>query len=28
LTLGVADPEGKVILVSSGKQAPNGARLF
>lgn len=28
LTLGVADSEGKVILVAPGKPAPNGTRLF
>ncbi|HSX12346.1 MAG TPA: tRNA-binding protein [Rhabdochlamydiaceae bacterium] len=28
LTLGVPDSEGKVILVASKKQAPNGAKLF
>jgi tRNA-binding protein len=28
LTLGVADPSGKVILVQPGKSGPNGAQLF
>lgn len=28
LTLGVADQEGKIILVSPGHKAPNGQRLF
>lgn len=28
LTLGVADSEGKVILATPGKQAPNGTKLF
>jgi tRNA-binding protein len=28
LTLGVADIEGKVILVAPGKTAPNGTKLF
>ena len=28
LTLGVADNEGKVILVSPKKNAPNGSKLF
>ncbi|HSX04359.1 MAG TPA: tRNA-binding protein [Rhabdochlamydiaceae bacterium] len=28
LTLGVADSDGKVILVAPNKNAPNGAKLF
>lgn len=28
LTLGVADSDGKVILMAPGKEAPNGSRLF
>lgn len=28
LTLGVADQEGKVILATPGKKAPNGSKLF